>query len=90
MDKPYRHRYSYGQFNLPIGDMADSLAHAMEEKVKLIVEINGYRDNSGFFGATPESARNLVEKYLNGTMSQIDLLEELNQGRRPHWFRDTT
>ena len=81
LDKPDRHRHSYGQFHLPRGDLASSLIAAIDGKVKLIVEVNGSRDNKGFFGEIPESAKKLVGKYLEGTISQIELLTELNQGK---------
>lgn len=83
LDKPDRHRHSYGQFHLPEGHAAKALAAAVAGKGKLIVEFNGTRDNKGFFGDIPESAQDLVGKYLKGTISQIELLTELNQGKRP-------
>ncbi len=83
LDKPERHRHSYGQFRLPPGDDADALKDAVGGGVKLIVEINATRENKGFFGDVPEQAKQLIGKYLEGQLSQIDLLKQLNIGKSP-------
>ncbi len=80
-DKASRHRHSYGQFHLPKGDAAESLLAAVESKAKLVVEICGTRDNEGIFADIPSSARKLVEAYLKGTISQLDMLSQLNEGK---------
>lgn len=82
LDKPDRHRHSYGQFHLPRGDAASTLIKAMNGDAKLIVEVTGSRDNKGFFGDVAESAK-LVGKYLDGTALPDRTAHRTQSGKAP-------
>jgi len=82
-DKKERHRHGYGQFVLPPGDDAEFLKLAVDGDVKLIVEVNGTRENEGFFGTLKEEAQEKVKEFLSGTIGEIDLLKSLNEGKTP-------
>ena len=82
-DKPDRHRHGFGQFRLPPGDDAEALKDAVDAKVKLIVEVNGLRDNKGFFGTVQDDAKKIVGKYLEGKVDAKELLKGLNKGKSP-------
>lgn len=83
LDKPDRHRHSYGQFTLPPGADADALKAAVNGNVKLIVEISASRNNKGFFGDEPEKLRGVIGEYLEKKLSPVELLKKLNQGLTP-------
>lgn len=83
LDKPDRHRHSYGQFRLPPGDDADALKDAVDGGVALIVEVNGKRQNKGFFGDIPDQAKTIIGDYLDAKIDAKQMLGKLNQGKSP-------
>ncbi|WP_154990912.1 hypothetical protein [Priestia megaterium] len=94
LDKPERHSHCYLQFVLPESDQREWLKEAVENGTHLNIRVDGDRDRNDIDWASSalkdiltEVVKELLEDYVTGSASVIDVLKAVNNNQPPAFKR---